>query len=136
MDKKKILFISLWIIIGIMLIINIVIFNKEDKNSTVKSKTVELLEVFEMDKIENGKYETVKNKNIEVANKYLSNNNKYELNVNVKFEEDEGRLVYIREGYEKVNIFYLQTTIFRNQPSAKRRVWDLSCENRNNFIYL
>ena len=108
MDKKKIILISTLIIVGIFIISLIIGLNskkQEDKNILTKSETVELSQVFEIDDIEKSKYEVVENKEIEVASKYLTSSNIFELNANVKFDEDIGRMIYIREDYEKVNIY-------------------------------
>lgn len=109
MDKKKVIWISSILVIAIIIIVAVIIKlnnkKQETKNTLTKSQTLELSQVFEIDNIENSKYETIKNKEIEVASKYLTGTNNYELNANVKFEEDEGKMIYIREGYEKVNIY-------------------------------
>lgn len=108
MDKKKIILISTLIIVGVIIIflaINLNSKNKEDKANLTKNATVELLQVFEIDDIEKSKHEIVENDEIEVASKYLTSSNIFELNANVKFDEDKGRMIYIREDYEKVNIY-------------------------------
>ena len=109
MDKKKIIWISSILVVTIIIIVSLIINSNNkrngDENILAKSETVELSQVFEIDDIEKSKYEAVKNDEIEVASKYLTSSNIFELNSNVKFDEDKGRMIYIREEYEKVNIY-------------------------------
>ena len=108
MDKKKIILISTIIIVGIIIISLIIGSNskdKEDKTTSTKSGTAELSEVFEIDDIENSQYDIVKEKELKVASKYLENSDKYKLNSSVEFDEDKGTMIYIREDYEKINIY-------------------------------
>lgn len=123
MDKKKIILISglvIAIIIAIVLIINVATSNKENEDKSTKSQTVELSQVFEIDNIEKSKYEIEKNKEIEVAAQYITNNNKYQLNANVRFNEDKGRMIYIREEYEKVNIYQEEQQINKYEDKNMR----------------
>ena len=109
MDRKKMIFILAIVVIAIIIIVALIINSnskkQENKDTLSKSETVELSQVFEIEDIEKSKYEVVKNDEIEVASKYLTSSNKYELNVNVKFDKDKGKMIYIREDYEKVNIY-------------------------------
>ena len=87
MDKKKKILILL-IIIAIVVIGLIVMFinksrNKKEETTIEKTETLDISAVLEIENIEKSKYEKTKNKNTEIASKYLVNDNIYELNANV-----------------------------------------------------
>ena len=137
MDKKKIILITTIIIVGIIiisLIIGLNSKNKEEKSVATKSGTAELSEVFEIDDIENSQYETAKNKEAQVASKYLTSSNIFELNANVKFDEDKGTMIYIREDYEKINIYQEEHSINKYEDKNIRveeimREFEQKCES-------
>ena len=109
MDKKKKILILL-IIIAIVVIGLIVMFinksrSKKEETTIEKTETLDISAVLEIEDIEKSKYEKTKNKNTEIASKYLVNDNIYELNANVEFMDTVGRMVYVRENYEKINVY-------------------------------
>lgn len=109
MDKKKIIGIVSILVIVIIIIVSLIMKSNnkkhENKNISTKSQTLELVQAFEIDNIEKSEYEIVKNDNIEIASKYLTSSNIFELNANVKFDRDTGRVIYVKEDYQKLNIY-------------------------------
>ena len=109
MDKNKKILILL-IAIAIIIITLTIIFtaknqNKKEETTIEKTETVDISSVLEIENIEKSKYKTTKNKNAEIASKYLVTDNIYELNANVEFEDTIGKMLYVREDNEKINVF-------------------------------
>lgn len=107
-DSKKI-----WIIVAVIVIAIILLVistnkkekEKEENKTTKKVETLELSQVMEIEDIEKSKYETEKSDSIGIATKYMVNDNKYELKANIKFMETTGKMIYVREETEKLNIY-------------------------------
>lgn len=116
MDKNKKILILL-IILAVIIIGLILIFTnknqskKEEATTIEKTETVDISAVLEIEDIEKSKYKTTKNKNTEIASKYLVNENIYELNANVEFLDTVGRMLYVREDYEKINVYQTEYKI-------------------------
>ena len=109
MDKNKKILILL-ITIAIIIITLTIIFttkkqSKKEETTIEKTETVDISSVLEIENIEKSKYKTTKNKNAEIASKYLVTYNIYELNANVEFIDTIGKMLYIREDNEKINVF-------------------------------
>lgn len=120
MEKDKKILIAL-IVIAIIIITSIIIFitkNQSRKEETIaieKTETVDISSVLETENIEKTKYKTTKNKNAEIASKYLVTDNIYELNANVEFMDKVGRMLYIREDYEKINVYQTEYKIDKHE---------------------
>ena len=94
------------IIIGLIAILINKNGNKSEKSSAIeKIETLDILQVFEIENIEKSKYEKSKNKNREIASKYIVNENLYELKANIEFMGTVGKMIYVREDYEKINVY-------------------------------
>ena len=116
MDKnKKILIGAIIITIIVISLVAIITFiTKSQKREESKTKvltTLDISQVFEIENIEKSKYEIEKIDNIQIAPKYLSGTNSYELKANVKFMETTGKMVYIREEYSNLNIYQTEYKI-------------------------
>lgn len=110
MPKNKKQKIIILVIIAIIIVGLIVILinknkseNKSEKTSTIE--TLDISQVFEIENIEKSKYEITKSKNKEIATKYIVNEEIYELKANIEFMDMLGKMIYVREDYEKVNIY-------------------------------
>ena len=115
MDKNKKILILL-ITIAIIIITLTIIFttkkqSKKEETTIEKTETVDISSVLEIENIEKSKYKTTKNKNAEIASKYLVTDNIYELNANVEFIDTIGKILYIREDYEKINVYQIEYKI-------------------------
>lgn len=109
--NKKIV---IYIVIAIIIIIGILVFIKNSKKSTEEGKTIKIVdisEVFEVDNIEKSKYEIEKQKDLQIASKYIVGKEKYQLKNNVRFVEQIGTMIYIRESYNKLNIYQTEYKI-------------------------
>lgn len=109
MEKKK-KRITIGIIIAILLIAFIIFLltNKQENDKSVsKTETtvLDISQVFEIDDIEKSKYEIEKAKDIQIASKYIVGSNIYKLKANVECMEDSGKMLYVRESYNKLNIY-------------------------------
>ena len=106
--KKKIIIIGIIIIIILMTLITLLLLNRQ-KNDNSVSKTeptvLEISQVFEIDDIEKSKYEIEKVKDIQISSKYIVGSKTYKLNANVEFMEETGKMFYVRESYNKLNIY-------------------------------
>ena len=106
--KKKIIIIGIIIIIILMTLITLLLLNRQ-KNDNSVSKTeptvLEISQVFEIDDIEKSKYEIEKVKDIQISSKYIVGSNVYQSVANVEFIEDIGKMLYVRESYNKLNIY-------------------------------
>ena len=106
--KKKIIIIGIIIAITLVAFITVLLLNRQEDNESV-SKTeptiLDISQVFEIDDIEKSKYEIEKTKDIQISSKYIVGSNIYRLNANVEFMEDTGKMFYVRENYNKLNIY-------------------------------
>ena len=106
--KKKIIIIGIIIEIIIVAVITVVLLNKQKNNNSISKTEITVLDisqVFEIDDIEKSKYEIEKVKDIQMSSKYIVGSNTYRLNANVEFIEDTGKMIYVRENYNKLNIY-------------------------------
>ena len=110
MDKKvKIIIAIVIVIIAVGLFMNL---SKKDSkvgskanNEIKKTGTVDMSEIFEIDNIEENAYGTEKNEKCKVASKYSVGRNMYEAKSYVEFRETTGKMIYVREDYNKLNIY-------------------------------
>ena len=111
MNKNKkqkiiILVIIVTIVVGLVIILLNGKGRKNKENLTIeKIETLDISQVLETENIEKSKYEKIKNKNREIASKYIVNQEIYELKANVEFTNTLGNMIYVREDYEKLNIY-------------------------------
>ena len=106
--KKKIIIIGIIIAIILVTLITLLLLNRQKNNESVsKTETIvlDIAQVFEIDDIEKSKYEIEKAKDIQIASKYILGSNIYRLNADIEFMEDTGEMIYVRESYNKLNIY-------------------------------
>ena len=105
--KKKIIIIGIIIAIILVTFIIFLLTNKINKQENNKTETtvLDISQVFEIDDIEKSKYEIEKTKDIQIASKYIVGSNIYRLNADVEFMADTGKMFYVRERYNKLNIY-------------------------------
>ena len=106
MKNKKIIMIILIIILIIVIILGIVI-NKKSSSKKISSnnntKVLDLSTVFETENI--SELDTEQTKDAIVSKKYSVGSNTYKLNAKVKFNDMDGEMIFLRETYNKANIF-------------------------------
>ena len=107
-DKKKkiIIGLSIALILIIIIISIIVIINNSNKQGEqiVSKEEIDLSEVIDIEDIGKIKYETERTEE-EISEKYLTGKEKYEIKGEVKAGETEGKVIYVREDYEKINVY-------------------------------
>ena len=115
MNKKRIIRISAIVIIGVIFGICICIIKTSNQekygNSQVKTETLDISQVFELEDIQKSKYEIEKIKDIKISSKYLTGTENYELKANVDFQDDIGKMYYVRESYSNLNIYQTEYKI-------------------------
>ena len=115
MNKKRIITISAIVIIVVISIICICIITVSDRekdgNSQVKTETLDISQVFELKDIQKSKYKIEKIKDIKISSKYLTGTETYELKANVDFQDDIGKMYYVRESYSNLNIYQTEYKI-------------------------
>ena len=107
MDKKKKIIIGASIA-GIVLLLVILIMvisnNKKTQKNTKILENVDLLELINVEDIESLPYETEETKE-EISSKYITGKEIYEVKANVQAGEIEGKMIYVRGSYDKLNIY-------------------------------
>ena len=112
MSKKKKIIILLLLIILIMITVIVFMFSsKQKENEIEKIPTLQLTQVMDIENIEKSKYEIKKNEKIQVSSKYTIMDKIYEIKANIELEETLGKIIYIREDYEKINIYQTEYEI-------------------------
>jgi len=113
-NKKLIAFIIIPIIIIIGLIVILVKNNSKshlDRGTLNYTKTLEFSQVFELENVDKSNYEIEKTSDLQIASKYLTGLECYELKANVNMDETIGKMYYVRESYSDLNIFQTKYNI-------------------------
>ena len=138
MNKKRIIIISAIVIIGVIFGISICIITKSNQekygNSQVKTETLDISQVFELEDIQKSKYEIEKINDIKISSKYLIGTETYELKANVDFQDDIGQMYYVRESYSNLNIYQTEYKIdeYENISSQVEGIienFEIKCKN-------
>ena len=138
MNKKRIIIISAIVIIGVIFGISICIIKKSNQekygNSQVKTETLDISQVFELEDIQKSKYEIEKINDIKISSKYLIGTETYELKANVDFQDDIGQMYYVRESYSNLNIYQTEYKIdeYENISSQVEGIienFEIKCKN-------
>ena len=108
LKNKKIILIIAIAVIAIIIIAVIINKNKGNNGSNLASNLTERLdiwEVFEIENIENSKIAINKSKNEKVASKYVVGSNVYVTDNNIQFDDRDGKVIFLRDGYNDANIY-------------------------------
>ena len=135
--KNKKLYITIAIIIAIVIILIIVVKAKNKNNTKITNvvlPNIDLSEVFELDDIKNTKYEIKKSDSEKIAKKY-NVIEKYVLNANVEFNNKKGKMIYVRDANNKMNIYQTKYMIdeLDYTNGINKYITDF-LENASNFI--
>ncbi len=105
-EKKKKIIIGASIagIVLLLVILIVVISSNQKAEDTEQLENVDLSELINIENIESLSYETEEIKE-EISSKYITVRNKYEVKANVKAGEIEGKMIYVRGNYDKLNIY-------------------------------
>lgn len=109
-NKKIIILVA---VIAIILVIGLIIIlsNRQTESTIEKIPTLQLSQVMEIENIEKSKYEIKQNEKIQVASKYATMDKMYEIKANIEQDETIGKMIYIREEYQKTNIYQVEYEI-------------------------
>lgn len=135
--KNKKLYITIAIIIAIVIILIIVVKAKNKNNTKITNvvlPNIDLSEVFELDDMKNTKYEIKKSNSEKIAKKY-NVIEKYVLNANVEFNNKKGKMIYVRDANNKMNIYQTKYMIdeLDYTNGINKYITDF-LENASNFI--
>lgn len=104
MNNKKI-YITIAIIIAVLLMFIIILkINSKNRNNTAVLPSIDFSEVFELEDIKNTKYDIKKANNEKIAIKYNAVET-YILNANVELNGRKGKMIYVRDINNKMNIY-------------------------------
>lgn len=104
MNNKKI-YITIAIIIAVLLMFIIILkINSKNRNNTAVLTSIDFSEVFELEDIKNKKYDIKKANNEKIAIKYNAVET-YILNANVELNGRKGKMIYVRDINNKMNIY-------------------------------
>lgn len=101
-NKKVIIILSIIFIIILGLIIA---NNNNQKEELTDIPEVDISQVFDIQDVSKSKYKIEKKKEIEISYEYLTGKGSYELLANVEFTGKTGKMYYIREYYESMNVY-------------------------------
>lgn len=112
-EKKKKIIIGASIA-GIVLLLVILIVaisnNKKTEGNIETLENVDLSELINVENIEDISYETEETEE-EISSKYITGKETYEVKVNVQAGETEGKMIYVRGNYDKLNIYKTEYTL-------------------------
>ena len=119
-DKKKKIIIGTSIA-GILLLIVILIIaisnNKKTEKNTGLLENVDLSELINIENVESLSFNTEKTEE-EISSKYTANR-KYEVKAKVQASDITGKMIYVRNSYEKLNIFKVEYELSKYGDKAR-----------------
>ncbi len=122
MDKKKKIIIGASIA-GIVLLLVILIVaisnSKEAEENTEILENVDLSELINVEDIESLSYETEETKE-EISSKYITGQETYEVKANVQAGETEGKMIYVRGNYDKLNVYKTEYTFNKYEDKTTK----------------
>ena len=134
-EKKKKIIIGASIA-GIVLLLVILIVaisnNNNTKENTETLENVDLSELVNVEDIESSPYKTEETKE-EISSKYHTGKETYEVKVNVQAGETEGKMIYVRGNYDKLNIYKTEYTLnkYEDKTTKVRNImqeFEMLCE--------
>ena len=135
MDKKKKIIIGASIagIVLLLVILIVVISNNKKIEGNIETlETVDLSELINIENIESLPYEIGETKE-EISSKYHTGKETYEVKVNVQAGETEGKMIYVRGNYDKLNIYKTEYTLnkYEDKTTKVRNImqeFEMLCE--------
>ena len=136
--KKKIIIGAIIIATILILVITLVLFNRNKNTEPEQLQTIELTtELLDTENIESLEYELEETEE-EISSKYITTGKeKYEIKANVKAgestEETEGKMIYVRGNYDNLNIYKTEYKINKyedktTQVSNILQQFEMICE--------
>ena len=134
-EKKKKIIIGASIA-GIVLLLVILIVaisnNKKIEGNIETLENVDLSELMNVQDIESLSYEIEETKE-EISSKYITGKETYEVKANVQAGETEGKMIYVRGNYDKLNIYKTEYTLnkYEDKTTKVRNImqeFEMLCE--------
>ena len=133
-EKKKKIIIGASIagIVLLLVILIVVISSNQKAEDTEQLENVDLSELINIENIESLSYGTEETKE-EISSKYITGKNKYEVKANVQAGETEGKMIYVRGNYDKLNIYKTEYTLnkYEDKTTKVRNImqeFEMLCE--------
>ena len=133
-EKKKKIIIGASIagIVLLLVILIVVISSNQKAEDTEQLENVDLSELINIENIESLSYGTEETKE-EISSKYITGKNKYEVKANVQAGEIEGKMIYVRGNYDKLNIYKTEYTLnkYEDKTTKVRNImqeFEMLCE--------
>ena len=134
-EKKKKITIGASIVgIVLLLVIFIVLIsnNKKIEGNIETLKNADLSELINVENIESLSYEIEETKE-EISSKYITGKETYEVKANVQAGETEGKMIYVRGNYDKLNIYKTEYTLnkYEDKTTKVRNImqeFEMLCE--------
>ena len=134
-EKKKKIIIGASIVgIVLLLVIFIVLIsnNKKIEGNIETLKNADLSELINVENIESLSYEIEETKE-EISSKYITGKETYEVKANVQAGETEGKMIYVRGNYDKLNIYKTEYTLnkYEDKTTKVRNImqeFEMLCE--------
>ena len=135
--KKKIIIGAIIIATILILVITLVLFNRNKNTEPEQLQTIELTtELLDAENVESLEYELDETKE-EISSKYVTGRNKYEVKANViageNTGETEGKMIYVRGNYDNLNVYKTEYKINKyedkiTQVSNILQQFEMICE--------
>lgn len=134
-EKKKKIIIGASIagIVLLLVILIVVISNNKKIEGNIETlETVDLSELINIENIESLPYETEETQE-EISSKYITGRDKYEVKANVQVGKTEGKMIYVRGNYDKLNIYKTEYTLnkYEDKTTKVRNImqeFEMLCE--------
>ena len=129
--RKKVIIIA----IAIILIVVLLLFMVQKSNEQEEIQTIELSNLLNIENIEDIKklgYKTEETKE-EISSKYITGKEAYEVKANVQAGETEGKMIYVRGNYDKLNIYKTEYTLNKYGDKTRKvsnimQEFEMMCE--------
>lgn len=140
-EKKKKIIIGASIagVVLLLVILIVVISNNKKAEGNVETlENADLSELINLENIESLAYETEETKE-EISSQYITGREKYEVKANIQAGETEGKMIYVRGKYDKLNIYKTEYTLnkYGDKTQDIRNVmqdFEMTCEGYMEII--
>ncbi len=116
--RKKVIIIA----IAIILIVVLLLFMVQKSNEQEEIQMIELSNLLNIENVEDIKklgYETEETEE-KMSSKYHTGKETYEVKVNVQARETEGKMIYVRGNYDKLNIYKTEYTLNKYEDKTTK----------------
>ena len=140
-EKKKKIIIGASIagVVLLLVILIVVISNNKKAEGNVETlENADLSELINLENIESLAYETEETKE-EISSQYITGREIYEVKANIQAGETEGKMIYVRGKYDKLNIYKTEYTLnkYGDKTQDIRNVmqdFEMTCEGYMEII--